>query len=57
MVEERPGPSADRHRLLVLGAGLAQLGLLEAARALDLFTIAVDRDPEAPGFRSPTVAR
>jgi biotin carboxylase len=50
VVEERPGPSADRHRLLVLGAGPAQLGLLEAARALDLFTIAVDRDPEAPGF-------
>jgi biotin carboxylase len=39
-----------RRRLLVLGAGAAQLGLLEAARALDLFTIAVDRDPSAPGF-------
>ena len=38
-------------RLLVLGAGPAQLGLLEAARRLDLFVIAVDRDPGAPGFR------
>src|SRR6185436_1321220 len=31
-------------------AGASQLGLLEAARALDLFVIAVDRDPAAPGF-------
>jgi biotin carboxylase len=47
------GPVAGerrRRRLLVLGAGAAQLGLLEAARALDLFTIAVDRDAGAPGF-------
>jgi biotin carboxylase len=50
VVEERPVPPADRRRLLVLGAGAAQLGLLEAARALDLFTIAVDRNSEAPGF-------
>ena len=51
MVEGRSVPPADRRRrLLVLGAGAAQLGLLEAARALDLFTIAVDRDPGAPGF-------
>jgi biotin carboxylase len=51
VVEERPVAQADRRRrLLVLGAGPAQLGLLETARALDLFTIAVDRDPEAPGF-------
>jgi biotin carboxylase len=43
--------SGERHpRLLVLGAGPAQLGLLEAARARDLFTIVVDRDPGAPGF-------
>jgi biotin carboxylase len=38
-------------RLLVLGAGPAQLGLLAAARERDLFVIAVDRDPSASGFR------
>jgi biotin carboxylase len=38
-------------RLLVLGAGAAQLGLLAAARARGLFVIAADRDPGAPGFR------
>src|SRR5712691_9699629 len=37
-------------RLLVLGAGAGQLGLLEAARARGLYVIAVDRDPAAPGF-------
>ncbi len=37
-------------RLLVLGAGPAQLGLLEAARKRELFVIAADRDPGAPGF-------
>ena len=37
-------------RLLVLGAGAAQLGLLEAAAACDVTVIAVDRDPLAPGF-------
>ena len=37
-------------RLLVLGAGPAQIGLLRAARQRDLFVIAVDRDPSAPGF-------
>jgi biotin carboxylase len=42
-----PGRDA---RLLVLGAGPAQLGLLAAARARGLFVIAVDRDPSAPGF-------
>ncbi len=36
--------------LLVLGAGPAQLGLLEAARAHGLHVIALDRDPAAPGF-------
>ena len=36
--------------LLVLGAGPAQLGLLAAARERELFVIAVDRDPRAPGF-------
>ena len=38
-------------RLLVLGAGPAQLGLLQAAQARGLFVIACDRDPAAPGFR------
>ncbi len=37
-------------RLLVLGAGAAQLGLLEAAAARALEVIAVDRNPLAPGF-------
>jgi biotin carboxylase len=44
----QPGPP---RRLLVLGAGPGQLGLLEAARARGLFVIAVDRDAGAPGFR------
>lgn len=40
-----------RRRLLVLGAGPAQLGLLEAARARgDVEVIAVDRDSQAVGF-------
>ncbi|HEY7207650.1 MAG TPA: hypothetical protein VH416_05365 [Gaiellaceae bacterium] len=38
-------------RLLVLGAGPAQLGLLAAARRLGLTVVAADRDPSAPGFR------
>jgi carbamoylphosphate synthase large subunit len=37
-------------RLLVLGAGPAQVGLLAAARARRLFVIAADRDARAPGF-------
>ncbi len=37
-------------RLLVLGAGAAQLGLLEAAAARDVTVIAVDSDPVAVGF-------
>jgi len=41
---------SGRKSLLVLGAGPAQLGLLEAARARGIFTIVVDRDPGAPGF-------
>ena len=41
----------DAARLLVLGAGPAQLGLLAAARRHGLYVIAVDRDPSAPGFR------
>ncbi len=44
-------PEAKRARLLVLGAGPGQLGLLEAARDRGLFVIAVDRNPAAPGFR------
>ena len=40
-----------RPRLLVLGAGPGQLGLLAAARARGLFVVAADRDPRAPGFR------
>ena len=38
-------------RLLVLGAGPAQLGALAAARRRGLHVIAVDRNPAAPGFR------
>ncbi len=45
--------AGDPHgeRLLVLGAGPAQLGLLAAARTRGLYVIAVDRDASAPGFR------
>jgi biotin carboxylase len=39
-----------RARLLVLGAGPAQLGLLAAARERGLWLVAADRDPAAPGF-------
>lgn len=46
------GDSAEgARRLLVLGAGAGQLGLLEAARARGLYVVAVDRNPSAPGFR------
>lgn len=38
-------------RLLVLGAGPAQLGLLEAARARGIWLAVVDRNASAPGFR------
>lgn len=38
-------------KLLVLGAGPAQLGLLAAARRLGLELVVADRDPSAPGFR------
>jgi biotin carboxylase len=41
---------AGNPRLLVLGAGPAQLGLLEAAHARGLWVAVADRDPGAPGF-------
>lgn len=47
MAEHRRSQPA---RLLVLGAGAAQLGLLQAAAARDVTVIAVDRDPLAVGF-------
>jgi biotin carboxylase len=43
-------PRSGIPRLLVLGAGPAQLGLLEAARARGLWVAVVDREPGAPGF-------
>jgi biotin carboxylase len=43
-------PRSGSPRLLVLGAGPAQLGLLEAARARGAWLAVVDRDPSAPGF-------
>ncbi len=43
-------PGEGSRRLLVLGAGPAQLGLLEAARAHGIWTAVCDRDPGAPGF-------
>jgi biotin carboxylase len=46
----REDPIPEQKRLLVLGAGPAQLGLLRAARDRGLFIIAADRDPSAPGF-------
>ncbi len=49
MVESDPRSGSPR--LLVLGAGPAQLGLLEAARERGLWLAVVDRDPAAPGFR------
>ena len=45
-----PRNAAGARRLLVLGAGSAQLGLLEAARETDVYVIAADRDPAAVGF-------
>jgi biotin carboxylase len=43
-------PGERDPRLLVLGAGPAQLGLLEAARAHGIWTAVCDRDAGAPGF-------
>ena len=51
MVAGDPPEREPGKRLLVLGAGPAQLGLLAAARARELYVIAVDRDASAPGFR------
>jgi biotin carboxylase len=48
-VVEGGAPGAGR-RLLVLGAGPAQIGLLRRARERNLFVIAADRDPGALGF-------
>jgi len=45
------GSGSERRRLLVLGAGAGQLGLLEAAHERGVYVVAVDRDPGAPGFR------
>jgi biotin carboxylase len=50
VVEGDPAERA-RARVLVLGAGPAQLGLLAAAREHDVYVIAADRDPGAPGLR------
>jgi hypothetical protein len=46
-----PGVKADSPKLLVLGAGRQQLGLLHSAHERGVSVIAVDRDPAAPGFR------
>lgn len=51
MVAGDPGGGATAPRLLVLGAGPAQLGLLSVARERGCFVVAADRDPSAPGFR------
>ena len=56
----RPGGGsapARRPRLLVLGAGPAQLGLLDAARKRGLHVIAADRDPQARRVRARGRAR
>jgi biotin carboxylase len=43
-------PGERDPRLLVLGAGPAQLGLLEAARTQGVWTAVCDREAAAPGF-------
>jgi biotin carboxylase len=45
------GSGMEPKRLLVLGAGPPQLGVLEAAQRRGLAVVAADRDPAAPGFR------
>jgi len=49
--ENAPVAHDGSARLLVLGAGPAQLGVLAAARRRGLTVVAADRDPSAPGFR------
>jgi biotin carboxylase len=44
------GTGGEQKRLLVLGAGPAQLGLHRAARERGLYVVACDRDPTAVGF-------
>ena len=44
-------PRSRNPRLLVLGGGPAQLGLLEAAQARGIWLAVVDRNASAPGFR------
>ena len=44
-------PGDRSPRVLVLGAGPAQLGLLESAREQGFWTAVADRDPAAPGFQ------
>jgi biotin carboxylase len=44
------GSRSRSPRLLVLGAGPAQLGLLEAAHARGIWLAVVDRNASAPGF-------
>jgi biotin carboxylase len=51
MVAVAGEPRERSRRLLVLGAGPAQLGLIEAAREHGIWTAVCDRDPAAPGFR------
>ena len=48
--DQAAGADGTHPRLLVLGAGAAQIGLLRAARERGLYVIAVDSDPSAPGF-------
>jgi biotin carboxylase len=48
--DQAAGADGARPRLLVLGAGAAQIGLLRAARERGLYVIAVDSNASAPGF-------
>jgi len=42
---------SDKKRLLLVGAGQEQIVAIQAARELDLFVIAVDGNPQAPGLQ------